>query len=53
MPFWSGTTKGGNINAKYKTTQAEQNGFKNLLGIGKVELLRKAKVFKKALALIK
>ena len=53
IPPWSGATQVGNLNAKYKTTQAEQNDFKNLLGIEKVELSKEAKVFKEALALIK
>ena len=53
IPPWSGATQVGNLNAKYKTTQAEQNNFKNLLGVEKVELSKEAKVFKEALALIK
>ena len=53
IPPWSGESPIGNLNAKYKATQAEQNDFKNLLGIEKVELSKQAKAFKEALALIK
>lgn len=53
IPPWSGATQFSNLNAKNKTTQAEQNDFKNFLGTEKVELSKEAKVFKEALALIK
>ncbi|MGD8650013.1 MAG: hypothetical protein PVH85_24740 [Desulfobacterales bacterium] len=53
IPPWSGESPIGNLNAKNKTTQAEQSDFKKLLGIEKVELSKQAKVFKEALALIK
>ena len=53
IPSWSGAPQVGNLSAKYKTTQAEQNDFKNLLGVEKVELSKEATVFKEALALIK
>jgi len=53
IPPWSYATQVGNLNAINKTTQAEQNDFKNFLGTEKIELSKKAKVFKEALALIK
>jgi uncharacterized membrane-anchored protein YjiN (DUF445 family) len=53
IPPWSGATQFSNLNAKNKTTQAEQNDFEKFLGTEKVELSKEAKVFKEALALIK